>query len=316
MKKCLITGACGTVGYKLLSKLLNTNEYEITVLDLKNSKSVKKLNKFKDKINIIYGDLNDDVILRALIKDHDIIFHLAGIIPPMSEIHPNLTNIVEYGGSVALIDAIKELNPKAYLVYLSTTSIYGNSELVNLKSDIQIYNHDIFSQNKYKVEDYIKKNLKNYTIYRVPLIIDKNEFNSIFYNIPLNSKIEVITNSLVANALVTSLKNRRKLNKQTFILAGGKNYRTTVRELYVNVLKVHGISFKYILMRHFVPQNFYGHFYEDDSLNKILDYQKGSINDVYKNFNKKKKFKRCLNRFLAYISIIKLNKKYDIEKEG
>ena len=57
-----------------------------------------------------------------------------------------------------------------------------------------------------------------------------------------------------------------------------------------------------------MPQNFYTHYYDTEDLNKILDYQKGSIKEIYKSWNELKKFKRCLNRLLAYYSIRKLSK--------
>ncbi len=309
MKKCLVTGASGIVGKKLISKLLNSGNYEITALDLKSTKSVKTLNKFKNKINIVYGDINDSTIMNALIKDHDVIFHLAGLMPPTTELHPNLANIIEYGGSKSIIDAIKEFNPKAYFIFLSTTAVYGNVKQATVDSDINILNHDIYSQNKYKIEDYIRKNLTNYTIYRVPLIIEKNNYNSFMYNIPLNTKIEVITNSLVANALITSLTNKRKLNKKTFNLSGGKKYQISTNALYIKALQIEGVSLRFFLMRYFIPQNFYGHIYPDShELNGILDFQKGSISEYLNSFTVSKKFLRSINRLIAYFYIRKLSK--------
>ena len=309
MKKCLITGASGSIGIKLINELLVLNEYEIIAVDLKSKRSIKELGQFKNKIRIVYTDINDKSMIDSLIKDSDIIFHLAGILPPNSELHYNLMNIVDYGGTKSIVDSINELNPNCYLIYPSTTCIYGNQDKVTLNSDINIYNDGYYSQNKYKIENYIEKELKNYTIYRIPLIIDENSFDNFMYNLPLNKKIEVITNELVAIALAKSLKHKRKLNKKKYILSGGKKFQTTTNELISNVLKVYGISSRYLLMKYFIPQNFYTHIYEDSNeLNEILDFQKGSISDVYNNFLKLKKFKRCLNRLFAYITINKLSK--------
>lgn len=309
MKKCLITGAAGNIGLKLIEELLSLNKYEITALDLKSPQAIKKFAKFKSNINIVYGDLNDSIIMNALIKDHDIIFHLAGILPPQAQINSNLINIVDYGGTKSIIDAINELNPKAYFIFPSTTCVYGKNDKVNVNSELNILKNDTYSQNKYKIENYIAKNIKNFTIYRIPLIIDKSSFSNIMYNIPKNSKVEVITNDLVASAFAKSLDHKKQLNKKTFILSGGKKYRTTTNELISNILKVHGISMRYILMRYFIAQNFYTHYYEDSNiLNDILDFQKGSIRDIYNNYNNLKKFRRCLNRFFAYYTLKKLSK--------
>ena len=109
-------------------------------------------------------------------------------------------------------------------------------------------------------------------------------------------------------ALLKTLKHLKKLNGKTFILSGGSKYRTTTNKLIRNVLKINGISFRYMIMSTFMPQNFYTHYYDTEDLNKILDYQKGSIKEIYKSWNELKKFKRCLNRLLAYYSIRKLSK--------
>ncbi len=309
MKKCLVTGASGIVGTKLITKLLNASNYEITALDLKSPKALKSLNKFKNRINIVYGDINDNTIMEALIKDHDIIFHLAGIMPPSAEMHPNLSNIIDYGGTKSIIDAINTYNPKAYFIFPSTTAVYGNVKHATCKSELNIYNDDIYSQNKYKIEEYIKKNLTNYTIYRLPLILEKNNYSSIMFNIPLNTEMEVITSSLVASAFVKSLANKRKLNKKIFNLSGGKNYRITSNALYIKALQIEGVSTRFFLSRYFIPQNFYGHIYDDgDDLNQILDFQKGSIDDFLKSFNVPKKFLRSINRLIAYIYIRKFSK--------
>ncbi len=307
MKKCLITGAAGLVGLKLISKLLIDGNYEITALDLKSPKAVKRLNQYKDRINIIYADINDEVIMKALIKEHDYIFHLAGILPQIGEIHPNLTKIIDYQGSIKLIDWIKEINPKAYLFYISTTSLYGKVNEVEKESKVNIKKNDYYSKYKLEVENYLKENLKNYVIYRTPLILEKDNLDCIIYNMPYNMPLEVITNTLVAKALAATLKNLKKLNKKTYILTGGEKYRTTSSEIFINVLKIKGISGKYLL-RYFGEKNFYGHYYNDNTLNEILDFQKGDIDEVYASYEKEKLFRRFINRFFAYFIIRKLKK--------
>lgn len=309
MKKYLITGAAGLVGKTLLEELLKTNNYEITALDLKNPKNQKELNKYKKDINIVYGDITDKVLINALVKDHDVIIHLAGVMPPTSEIHPNLVDMIDYGGSKLIVDAIKEHNPKAYLIFLSTTTMYGNVKRVKLDDELNIYNDDIYSQNKYKIENYIKKNITNYTIYRVPMILAKANFNVVMFNVPKDAKIEVITDELVTKALLDTLKNKSKLNKHTYILSGGEKYRTTSKELFINVLKNQGISLRYFVMTKTIPLNFYGHYYEENSkLNAILSYQKGSIKEIYESYEKNKKFTRCFHRLIGKFIIKKLSK--------
>lgn len=52
--KVLITGGAGTVGYHTIRALLDS-KHDITAIELKTKNNIKRLKKFKDKINIIWG---------------------------------------------------------------------------------------------------------------------------------------------------------------------------------------------------------------------------------------------------------------------
>ena len=59
MKKVLVTGASGSIGLKVIKYLLSEGKYEITALDLRNKGNQKRLKKYRRRINIIYGDINE-----------------------------------------------------------------------------------------------------------------------------------------------------------------------------------------------------------------------------------------------------------------
>ena len=63
MKKVLIFGAAGNIGLELIKYLLSEGKYEITAVDLKNRRSYKSLKKYRRRINIIYGDMNDHLLI-------------------------------------------------------------------------------------------------------------------------------------------------------------------------------------------------------------------------------------------------------------
>ena len=86
MKKVLVTGASGSIGLKVIKYLLSEGKYEITALDLRNKGSQKRLKKYRRRINIIYGDINDTILIPSLIKDQDYIIHLAGVMPPIADL--------------------------------------------------------------------------------------------------------------------------------------------------------------------------------------------------------------------------------------
>jgi len=121
MKKVLVTGAAGSIGSLVIKFLLSEGKYEITALDLKNKKTQKKLKKYQRRINIIFGDVNDSLLMEALVRDHDYIIHLATIMPPLGDFSRRAGEIVEYSGTENIVKAINYYNKNCYLIYGSST---------------------------------------------------------------------------------------------------------------------------------------------------------------------------------------------------
>ena len=54
--KVLLTGAFGNVGLSTLKELIKRN-YDVRVFDIKNKPNRRNANKFKDQVEIMWGDL-------------------------------------------------------------------------------------------------------------------------------------------------------------------------------------------------------------------------------------------------------------------
>ena len=164
MKKVLVTGAAGTIGLQTIRFLLSEGKYEITALELKNIRVYRRLKKFRKRINIVYGDVNDSALVDALVKDHDVVIHLAGVLPPFANIKDDMTRLNDYEGTVNIVEAIKNYNPRCYLLYPSSTSVYGSVDEIDnitVKTKGTINDYDFYSKYKLRSEQYIKHNLKN-----------------------------------------------------------------------------------------------------------------------------------------------------------
>jgi len=311
MKKVLVTGAAGTVGNKVIKYLLSEGKYEITALDLRNKNSYKKLKKYRRRINIIYGDINDNVLMTALIKDQDYIIHLAGVLPPIADIKKGLSDAIEYNGMENIIKSINFSNPDCFLIYASSTTIYGDQGIVTTKSVPNLTDMDYYSNTKLKTENLIKDKLKKYTIIRLPLILCNPSTNAFMYNVKRNTKLEAITDNDAAYLFVSALNNLPKLNKKVFNAGGGDSTTAPYKEILANILSIYGLSFKYLLSLLFLDKNFYGHIYEDSNkLNDMLEFRSDSLASYYMTVKRTSK-RRWLNRILAkpFIFFLRIGKK-------
>jgi len=300
MKKVLVTGAAGSIGLFTIKYLLSEGKYEITALDLKNSWSHKRLKKYRRRINIIYGDVSNPILMDALVKDHDYIIHLAGVMPPLADMKKDLSTLIDYKGTENIIRAITFFNPKCYLIYPSSTTVYGNcKEEVTIKNKVCVKEQDYYSKTKFDTEKLIKNKLKNYTIFRIPITLANPKNETFIYNGNKDDKIEVTTNRDVAYLLVRAIDYDTKLKGKIYNVGGGETCITTYRELLINILEIYGLSFNFILSKLFLDKNFYGHVYKDSKeLEEILHFRNDSLASYYMRLKRSSK-NRAFNRILA-----------------
>jgi len=124
MKKALITGGCGFVGYELTKQLIN-NGFDVDVID---NLSIGK--ESKDVTSIGANFLGGDIRAMENIpnKKYDYIFHLAALsrIQP-SFVNPNTTFSVNVDGTRQVLEYVRRNGGK--LIYAGSSSRHHNPEL-------------------------------------------------------------------------------------------------------------------------------------------------------------------------------------------
>ena len=300
MKKVLVTGAAGGLGKKVLKYLLSEGKYDITALDLKNKNSYKALRKYYKRVTIIYGDVTDPILIDNLVKKHDYIIHLAGVNQSMSILKEKISQEIDYKGSENIVRAITFYNPKCFLIFPSTTNVYGNINTpVTISSKIDNNKDDYYTNTKLQIEKLIKDKLSNYVIYRIPIILSEDVKYDFIYNAPLNRETEFITANDCAYALVKTINHDKGLNKKIYNLGGGSACSAPYGYVLKQILDIYGLNFRYLWSFIFLENLNYGHIYSDSSkINRTLDYQSESIESYLMQIKRKNK-NRLINRILG-----------------
>lgn len=130
--RVLITGGAGYLGTKLVYELESDDLIsEIIVYD---NLSRPNMNlflgqvKLPSKIKFVKGELLDSRKLSKLLKDVDIVYHLAAkVTTPFADHDPNFFEQINHWGTAQLIDTVKQTDVKKF-IYVSTVSVYGHSE--------------------------------------------------------------------------------------------------------------------------------------------------------------------------------------------
>jgi len=123
VKKILVTGGAGYIGTSLIPRLLEEG-HEVTVFDNLMHGGNQLLPFFRSvNFNFVKGDITIKNQLEDVVKDKDIIIHLAAIVGfPACENNPELATSVNVEGTKNLIELT---SPEQIILYGSTGSNYG-----------------------------------------------------------------------------------------------------------------------------------------------------------------------------------------------
>jgi NAD dependent epimerase/dehydratase len=144
--KILITGADGFIGSHLTEALV-AKGYQVKALSQYNSFNnwgwLEHVN-CKDRIEVLTGDIRDPYYCNKIVKNVDIIFHLAALIAiPYSYIAPDSYVDTNIKGTLNICQAAKE-NGNIRVIHTSTSEVYGTAQYVPIDEK-----HPIQAQSPY-----------------------------------------------------------------------------------------------------------------------------------------------------------------------
>lgn len=132
----LITGGAGYIGTKLVKHLVGQDEIEkITVYDnlSKGHHNFFLGDTYENKVKIqsVRGDILDTRQMKKLMKDADVVVHLAAIVTtPFANTDPHFYEQVNHWGTAEVVYCAEESDISKF-IYLSSTSVYGASDEVS-----------------------------------------------------------------------------------------------------------------------------------------------------------------------------------------
>lgn len=243
--------------------------------------------------------------MEALVRDHDVIIHLASVMPPMGDFSKKIGEITDYFGTETIIKAINYYNSDCFLIYASTTSLYDNSLSASVKEKIKDEELTNYNLNKFHAENLIKKKLKHYTIFRISLVLNNIIDEPFMFNVKKNLLVEVTTNLDAAYAFVKAVDNEKVLNKKVFNVGLGSEGRVIYSDILKNILKYQGISFKYILSRLFLTKDYNSPVLTDsDELEELIHYRNDTLYNYYrrlKHNGRNRRIRKMLAKPLLYL---------------
>jgi UDP-glucose 4-epimerase len=136
--KALVTGGAGFIGSHLTERLLKDGN-KVAVIDNLSTGSLENMESFKNhaSFEFVAGDIRNAELVEPLVKQSDVIFHLAAAVGVRliaeDPVHTIETNI---GGTEIVLNIANKFGRK--ILIASSSEVYGKSEAVPFHEDDDI----------------------------------------------------------------------------------------------------------------------------------------------------------------------------------
>jgi NAD dependent epimerase/dehydratase len=169
-KKCLVTGADGFIGSHLVETLLDKG-YEVLALAQYNSFGswgwLDQIDE-NDRLKVVTGDIRDPFFCRTIVKDIDVVFHLAALIGiPYSYVAPETYVATNITGTLNICQACLDEGVQK-LIHTSTSEVYGSAKYVPIDEKHPIQPQSPYSASKIGADAMA---MSFYNSFELPLVV-------------------------------------------------------------------------------------------------------------------------------------------------
>lgn len=245
--RIFITGVAGFIGSALANKLVQEGHYVRGMDDL----STGNPDRLLPDVEFIRGDINDRPKLWTLLQDIDVVYHVAArVVVPESVLYPREYNQVNVGGTVTLMEAMRDVGVRR-VVFTSSGAIYGNQKTQPVSETATPQPRSPYAVSKISSEYYINTigglwgietvNMRIFNTYGpgqtippthppvIPYFIKQTVQNS---TLVINGDGHQTRDYVYIDDVVNGLKaviNAKDVNQETINIGSGRE--TSVREL-------------------------------------------------------------------------------------
>ncbi len=142
----LVTGGCGFIGVNLADALLRDGE-GVTLFDSLYREGAEEnlawvQSRHRDAVRFVRADIRDAEAVAAIVKQSspDVIAHLAGQVAMTTSLaNPRLDFEVNAGGTLNVLEAVRNFSPGSGVLFSSTNKVYGDLEHLRIDEQATRY---------------------------------------------------------------------------------------------------------------------------------------------------------------------------------
>lgn len=308
--KVLVTGPYGNLGSLTVLKLFEYPDIEITCFGRRSENGVRMYKKLSKNgcFKTVWGDINDEEMIKEAVKGQDVIIHLAALLVPKTEENPLLAHEINVEALKKIIKATEEMNPMPRFIFSSSVACMGpaSPDLPPRKVNDPLTPINIYGKTKIEGEKILRASKLPWVILRVslsPPFVANDYMLKYIFDVALKQKIEFIDPRDTADAFVQAIfvPNKKILGKTMFI-AGGEKCRMTQGEYLERQFGAMGLPMppEAAFFKPKYPEEWHiMHWLDTDESQNILNYQKRTLDDYLKEFVEQLGIKRYFIRLMG-----------------
>ncbi|MHA1734067.1 MAG: NAD-dependent epimerase/dehydratase family protein [Promethearchaeota archaeon] len=329
--RVLVTGGFGSVGAALLDELVDRGHAPV-VFELDNKRNRRAARKRRSSCDVVWGDISDPDSVGRAVRGVDTVVHLAGIIPPLSEINPGLCHEVNVVGSRVLLGAVERANGKGGrgmgrgssrgpgFVFVSSASVMGPTQ--DRKPPISPYDPPNpttnYTHSKVAVEQMLRETSVNHCTCRLGAVLSsrapfKTGQVGETFNINLENRVEMVLDLDVATALARAAElvaAGESLNGKILNIGGGggRGFQGYGRDLTNKLFEEIGIGA--LDERCFTNEDYFLDWMDTRESQALLDFQKHDFDEAISLFVKP------LRKFRPFIKLVSRTIRKRLERKS
>lgn len=141
--RVLVTGGAGLIGSHVVDRLIEAGVAEVVVLDNLSRgrrQSLAEASK-SGKLKFVEGDIRDRELVAQMLRDVDVLFHLAAIRLTLCREDPHLAMSTMVDATFDLLELAVAASVKK-VVMASSASVYGSAEALPIREDHHPYRNN------------------------------------------------------------------------------------------------------------------------------------------------------------------------------
>ena len=156
-RSVMVTGGLGFIGSNLARQLVACGAQVLIVDSLipEYGGNLFNIAGIEDALRVNIADVRQESTMNYLVRDHDVIFNLAGQVSHIDSMQDPYTDLdINCRAQLSLLEACRRHNPRVKIVYAGTRQVYGQPERLPVTEDHLVRPTDVNGINKAAGEYY------------------------------------------------------------------------------------------------------------------------------------------------------------------